>query len=91
MAVSITKSGKSVALMAAHTENQAKGHLNATKEEVKHGSHNEAMLKELESWAMHGVLGPPLNSYTGPRVRTGWRNTWKLKNGQRVAKARMVA
>ena len=100
MAVSIRKDGKSVALLATHTDsvqpvksgnNQAKGHLNATKEEVKQGSHDAAMLQELESWVKHGVLGPQLVKYSGPKLRAAWRNTWKLKNGERVAKARLVA
>ena len=76
-------------------ENRAKNQVEATKEEVAAGSHKIADLKELNSYAEMGVLGPKVTKVT-PHVlsRTftaGWRRTWKGEGDERVAKSRLYA
>uniref|UniRef100_A0A0G4HU94 EGF-like domain-containing protein n=1 Tax=Chromera velia CCMP2878 TaxID=1169474 RepID=A0A0G4HU94_9ALVE len=71
--------------------NPRKGHIDASKEEVKEGSHLSAMLKELQSFVDEQVFR---RGRQMPRkkkaIKTRWVLTWKLKEGKRVAKARGV-
>jgi hypothetical protein len=49
------------------------------------------MMKELESWKRHGVLGEKINP-AGKRFMTArWRRTWKGFGQDRKAKSRLVA
>uniref|UniRef100_A0A0G4FTX5 Reverse transcriptase Ty1/copia-type domain-containing protein n=1 Tax=Chromera velia CCMP2878 TaxID=1169474 RepID=A0A0G4FTX5_9ALVE len=76
-------------------ENNAKGHIPATPEEIAAGSHVESDKKELARWALCGVFD--LSSQTQhPRpgvkpITLRWVRTWKLKEEERVAKSRLVA
>lgn len=76
-------------------ENQAKGHLDVTPEELRAGSHDAAMLKELERWVELKVLSAEVPRSPGSRERfmtTRWRHTWKAtEEGGRKAKSRLVA
>eukprot|EP00919_Chromeraceae_sp_WS-2016_P004935 GHVR01011669.1.p1 GENE.GHVR01011669.1~~GHVR01011669.1.p1 ORF type:complete len:427 (+),score=81.19 GHVR01011669.1:405-1685(+) len=80
------------ALYINMVENAAKGHVEATKKEISEGTHDVAMTNELARWSELGVLEP--NDTPPPDVKpisTRWVHTWKLKDGVRKAKARLVA
>eukprot|EP00820_Chromera_velia_P016100 Cvel_25807.t2-p1 / transcript=Cvel_25807.t2 / gene=Cvel_25807 / organism=Chromera_velia_CCMP2878 / gene_product=Copia protein, putative / transcript_product=Copia protein, putative / location=Cvel_scaffold2974:3247-4936(+) / protein_length=468 / sequence_SO=supercontig / SO=protein_coding / is_pseudo=false len=76
-------------------ENNAKGHIPATPEEITAGSHVESDKKELARWALCGIFD--LSSQTQhPRpgvkpITLRWVCTWKLKEEEQVAKSRLVA
>eukprot|EP00919_Chromeraceae_sp_WS-2016_P020021 GHVR01047594.1.p1 GENE.GHVR01047594.1~~GHVR01047594.1.p1 ORF type:complete len:267 (-),score=48.75 GHVR01047594.1:90-890(-) len=73
-------------------ENAAKGHLDVTRKNIQEGTHDGAMSKELARWSELGVIDqtdtppPGINA-----VSTRWVYSWKLKDGARIAKARLVA
>uniref|UniRef100_A0A0K6SAM0 Reverse transcriptase Ty1/copia-type domain-containing protein n=1 Tax=Chromera velia CCMP2878 TaxID=1169474 RepID=A0A0K6SAM0_9ALVE len=82
---------KVIDIMMAHV-NPRKGHVMATEEEVRNGSHDGAMREELKSFQRNEVL-----KVGGVRVparkrvmKTRWVLTWKMKGGERVPKARLV-
>jgi hypothetical protein len=76
---------------AGQGENAAKGHLKVSRQDILHGSHNAARLKELESWHKLCVLGPAIRNYNGHSLQCIFLDTWKMKNGERVAKSRHIA
>jgi hypothetical protein len=104
-ALSFTKDGPVAIAFRANTQpsakapakappaqsNRAKGNLEVTKDDVKAGKLDQAMLKELKCWADQKVLGPAIPNYHGPAMPCGWVHSLKLKNGERVFKSRMVA
>eukprot|EP00919_Chromeraceae_sp_WS-2016_P019044 GHVR01045371.1.p1 GENE.GHVR01045371.1~~GHVR01045371.1.p1 ORF type:complete len:120 (+),score=21.59 GHVR01045371.1:1116-1475(+) len=60
--------------------------------EVKQGTHDAAMSKELSRWSELGVLDIQDTPPPGVKaVSTRWVYTWKLKDKERIAKARLVA
>eukprot|EP00919_Chromeraceae_sp_WS-2016_P020018 GHVR01047589.1.p2 GENE.GHVR01047589.1~~GHVR01047589.1.p2 ORF type:complete len:126 (-),score=27.22 GHVR01047589.1:281-658(-) len=73
-------------------ENAAKGHLAVTRKNIQEGTHDGATSKELARWSELGVIDqtdtppPGINA-----VSTRWVYSWKLKDGARTAKARLVA
>src|SRR5690242_1554978 len=72
-------------------ENAAKGQIFATDEEVRSGTHNDAMRKELKCFKDLQVLDTSGRPPAGVRrVPMRWVHTWKLKNGERIAKSRLV-
>uniref|UniRef100_A0A0G4I103 RNase H type-1 domain-containing protein n=1 Tax=Chromera velia CCMP2878 TaxID=1169474 RepID=A0A0G4I103_9ALVE len=72
--------------------NPRKGHVMATEEEVRNGSHDGAMREELKSFQRNEVLKVGgVRIPTKRRVmKTRWVLTWKMKGGERVPKARLV-
>jgi transposase InsO family protein len=72
-------------------ENAAKGNLHVSPADIAAGTHDEAMLKELRRFHELGVLD--METAPPPGVKTldmRFVHTWKLKDGRRVAKARLV-
>ena len=65
----------------------------AIREDVKAGKLDGAMTKELQCWTDQKVLGPVIKGYHGPSMPCGWVYSLnlKLKNEERIFKARMVA
>uniref|UniRef100_A0A0G4FN68 Integrase catalytic domain-containing protein n=1 Tax=Chromera velia CCMP2878 TaxID=1169474 RepID=A0A0G4FN68_9ALVE len=76
-------------------ENKAKGHILATEEEIEQGLFKEADRKELVRWCVCSVFDLSSQTLTPqPGVKgitLRWIRTWKLKEGKRVAKSRLVA
>eukprot|EP00919_Chromeraceae_sp_WS-2016_P066438 GHVR01157148.1.p1 GENE.GHVR01157148.1~~GHVR01157148.1.p1 ORF type:complete len:362 (+),score=45.57 GHVR01157148.1:1240-2325(+) len=74
--------------MCMAIENAAKGHLEVSKSDIDNGTHDEAMSKELKQWLELGVLDPEDKPPLGVKpITTRWVHTWKLKDGERIAKA----
>uniref|UniRef100_A0A0G4HSG5 Reverse transcriptase Ty1/copia-type domain-containing protein n=1 Tax=Chromera velia CCMP2878 TaxID=1169474 RepID=A0A0G4HSG5_9ALVE len=75
-------------------ENDAKGHIIATEEEVAQGLFKESDRKELARWCLCSVFdlsSQTLQTEQGVKaVSLRWVRTWKLKDGKRVAKSRLV-
>eukprot|EP00820_Chromera_velia_P017858 Cvel_6675.t1-p1 / transcript=Cvel_6675.t1 / gene=Cvel_6675 / organism=Chromera_velia_CCMP2878 / gene_product=Copia protein, putative / transcript_product=Copia protein, putative / location=Cvel_scaffold331:97930-99252(+) / protein_length=441 / sequence_SO=supercontig / SO=protein_coding / is_pseudo=false len=76
-------------------ENDAKGHILATEEEIAQGLFKESDRKELARWCLCSVFDlstQTLQMEKGVKAITlQWVRTWKLKEGKRVAKSRLVA
>uniref|UniRef100_A0A0G4F0B1 Reverse transcriptase Ty1/copia-type domain-containing protein n=1 Tax=Chromera velia CCMP2878 TaxID=1169474 RepID=A0A0G4F0B1_9ALVE len=76
-------------------ENKAKGHILATKEEIEQGLFKEADWKELARWCVCSVFdlfSQTLTPQPGVKgITLRWVRTWKLKEGKRVAKSRLIA
>jgi transposase InsO family protein len=82
------------------TENEAKNQIDATREEIKSGSHDRSMVNELASWETHKVMYKETGTHKRP-LRTRWVHTWKNKKYlspelnkiqlERVEKSRLVA
>uniref|UniRef100_A0A0G4FXK8 Reverse transcriptase Ty1/copia-type domain-containing protein n=1 Tax=Chromera velia CCMP2878 TaxID=1169474 RepID=A0A0G4FXK8_9ALVE len=76
--------------MMSHV-NPRKGHIDATNEEVKSGSHEKGMLDKLQRFLDETVFRRGVRVPKGRKVmRCRWVLTWKLKGGKRVAKAHLV-
>lgn len=74
-----------------------KTHIEVTREDLRAGSHNQAMLKELEQFDKLGVFGKVFTSRQAAKaagyevIHTRWVHSWKLDGeGNRVAKSRTV-
>uniref|UniRef100_A0A0G4I466 Reverse transcriptase Ty1/copia-type domain-containing protein n=1 Tax=Chromera velia CCMP2878 TaxID=1169474 RepID=A0A0G4I466_9ALVE len=82
---------KVIDVMMAHV-NPRKGHIMATEEEVRNGSHDGAIREELKTFQRNEVLKVGGMRVLARRrvIKTRWVLTWKMKGGERVPKARLV-
>lgn len=74
-------------------QNKSKNQIEATKEEIKSGTHQEADLAELSNYVKYKALGNKINNITPemkPLIQSmGWRRTWKGEGAVRKAKSRL--
>ena len=75
------------------SQNKAKNQVEASREEIKTGSHTQADLKELQSFYDLKVLSPLIQKVT-PQIKektfsAGWRRTWKGEGDTREPKSRL--
>uniref|UniRef100_A0A0G4I3W9 Reverse transcriptase Ty1/copia-type domain-containing protein n=1 Tax=Chromera velia CCMP2878 TaxID=1169474 RepID=A0A0G4I3W9_9ALVE len=76
--------------MLSHV-NPKKGHIDTTPEEVAGGFHVEGQKAELNQFIECDVFQPGVHLPKGRKaMKCRWVLTWKMKEGKRIAKARLV-
>uniref|UniRef100_A0A0G4I303 Reverse transcriptase Ty1/copia-type domain-containing protein n=1 Tax=Chromera velia CCMP2878 TaxID=1169474 RepID=A0A0G4I303_9ALVE len=76
--------------MLSHV-NRKKEHIDATPEEVAGGSHVEGQKAELNQFIECDVFQPGVHLPKGRKaMKCGWVLTWKMKEGKRIVKTRLV-
>lgn len=78
-----------------NTPTEGKTHLDVTKEELKNGSHDEAIIKELSAFVDNNVFAGTISREQALKenyeiISFKGIPTWKLKDGKRIAKWRGV-
>uniref|UniRef100_A0A0G4ID51 Reverse transcriptase Ty1/copia-type domain-containing protein n=1 Tax=Chromera velia CCMP2878 TaxID=1169474 RepID=A0A0G4ID51_9ALVE len=91
IACAVIKGEKARKLLAR--ENDAKEHILVTEEEIAQGLFKESDRKELARWCFCSIFDlSTLQMEKGVKAITlRWVRTWKLKEGKRVAKSRLIA
>uniref|UniRef100_A0A0G4HNT8 Integrase catalytic domain-containing protein n=1 Tax=Chromera velia CCMP2878 TaxID=1169474 RepID=A0A0G4HNT8_9ALVE len=93
MACAVLKAEKAQKLL--QRENEAKGHILVTEEEIEEGLFKEADRKELTRWCASSVFdlsSQTLSPQPGVKgITLRWVRTWKMKGGKRIAKSKLVA
>eukprot|EP00919_Chromeraceae_sp_WS-2016_P021346 GHVR01050427.1.p1 GENE.GHVR01050427.1~~GHVR01050427.1.p1 ORF type:complete len:178 (+),score=28.18 GHVR01050427.1:3-536(+) len=69
--------------LIVHKENEAKGHLDVTDEEIRAGTHDNAMREELYKFETLNVLDTNTeNKHKIPTIKMRWVHTWKQKGDE---------